>query len=137
MPKFLERDLRRQAAKKGFKGERADRYVYGAMNNLGAMHGSHETAKGREMERKHEADMKQPPYHHTHIEHHHDGSHTVQHHPHMKASKSAAFMSVAEPKSYSVSDGHGLLEKLNDHLGLKSHGDGTHEPEAGAEGVEE
>lgn len=58
MPKFLERELRRQAAKKGFKGKKADQYVYGAMNNLGAMYGSKETAKGREMEEKHEDKMK-------------------------------------------------------------------------------
>lgn len=57
MPKFLENRLRAEAAKKGFSGRRADRYVYGAMNNMGAMHGSQETAKGARMEEKHEADM--------------------------------------------------------------------------------
>jgi hypothetical protein len=30
MPKFLEDKLKAEAAKKGFKGKRADRYVYGA-----------------------------------------------------------------------------------------------------------
>lgn len=58
MPKFLEERLRQQASKKGFKGRRADRYVYGAMNNMGAMRGNQETAKGAEMEAKHRADMK-------------------------------------------------------------------------------
>jgi hypothetical protein len=53
MPAFLEAKLKTQAAKKGFSGKKADRYVYGAMNNLGAMRGSKETAKGRRMERKH------------------------------------------------------------------------------------
>jgi hypothetical protein len=58
MPEFLETKLRAQAGKKGFKGKRADRYVYGAMNNMGAMRGNKETAKGAEMEAKHQADMK-------------------------------------------------------------------------------
>jgi hypothetical protein len=58
MPKFLEEKLRAGARNKGFKGRRADRYVYGAMNNMGAMRGNKETAKGAEMEAKHRADMK-------------------------------------------------------------------------------
>ena len=58
MPKFLEEKLRSEAAKKGFKGKRADRYVYGAMNNMGAMRGSKETAKGARMEAKHKSDMR-------------------------------------------------------------------------------
>jgi hypothetical protein len=61
MPAFLEAALRKEAAKKGFKGRRADRYVYGAMNNSGAMHGNKETAKGRAMEAKHNRDH---PRHH-------------------------------------------------------------------------
>ena len=31
MPKTMEQALRREAKKKGFTGERADRYIYGAM----------------------------------------------------------------------------------------------------------
>lgn len=57
MPMFLEENLRRQARKKGLKGKRADRYVYGAMNNLNVMHGNQETEKGRQMERKHLSDL--------------------------------------------------------------------------------
>lgn len=57
MPKFLERQLQRAAAAKGLKGERADKYVYGAMNNMGAMRGNQETAKGAAMERKHEGKL--------------------------------------------------------------------------------
>ena len=56
MPKFLEDKLRSEAAKKGLKGEHADRYVFGALNNMGAMRGSQETAKGREMDAKHARD---------------------------------------------------------------------------------
>ena len=57
MPKFLEERLESEAAKKGFTGKRAARYVYGAMNNMGAMHGSRETAKGRAMQKKHNKHM--------------------------------------------------------------------------------
>lgn len=57
MPKFLEEKLKQEAAKKGMKGRRADRYVYGAMNNMGAMRGNKETDKGAEMEAKHREDM--------------------------------------------------------------------------------
>lgn len=59
MPKFLEADLRQEAAKKGFTGRRADRYVYGGLNNMGAMHGNKETAKGAAMDAKHAADTAQ------------------------------------------------------------------------------
>jgi hypothetical protein len=58
MPKFLEDQLRAAAKKAGKSGDAADRYVYGAMNNMGAMHGNKETAKGRAMEKKHAADKK-------------------------------------------------------------------------------
>lgn len=54
MPQFLESRLKQEAKRKGLTGNRADRYVYGAMNNMGAMRGSKETAKGKAMERKHE-----------------------------------------------------------------------------------
>lgn len=54
MPKFLEDTLKKAAAAKGLKGEAADRYTFGALNNMGAMHGSKETPKGRAMEKKHE-----------------------------------------------------------------------------------
>lgn len=49
MPKFLEDKL---------KSEYGDNphAIYGTMNKIGAMKGNQETAKGREMERKHKAD---------------------------------------------------------------------------------
>jgi hypothetical protein len=49
MPQFLEDKLRANVP----KGVDPDRYVYGAMNNMGAMRGSKITAKGRRMEKKH------------------------------------------------------------------------------------
>ena len=58
MPKFLEQQLAAEANKKGLTGKRKSRYIYGALNNMGAMRGSKETAKGMAMEKKHEADMK-------------------------------------------------------------------------------
>ena len=57
MPAFLEAKLRKSAAKKGFKGKRADKYVFGAMNNMGAMRGSEITKKGRRMQAKHDREM--------------------------------------------------------------------------------
>jgi len=35
MPKKLEKELRAEARKKGLTGERADKYVYGALRNTG------------------------------------------------------------------------------------------------------
>ena len=37
MPKELEERLERQAEKKGLKGERKNRFVYGTMNKLGLL----------------------------------------------------------------------------------------------------
>ena len=54
MPAFLEAKLRKNVP----KGVDADRYVYGAMNNMGAMKGNKVTAKGRRMERKHNEKMR-------------------------------------------------------------------------------
>lgn len=55
MPKFLENVLSKSADKKGKTGRAKDRYVYGAMNNMGAMHGNKTTAKGKRMQKKHDA----------------------------------------------------------------------------------
>jgi hypothetical protein len=35
MPKKLEKELKKEAKKKGLKGERADAYVYGTMRKTG------------------------------------------------------------------------------------------------------
>ncbi len=56
MPQFLEDKLKQTAAKKGLKGRRAAAYVYGTMNNIGAMRGNKVTAKGERMQRKHDED---------------------------------------------------------------------------------
>lgn len=95
MPKFLEDKLRAEYGNNNHA-------IYGTMNAIGAMRGNKITAKGREMERKHEADMKKAGtksnIRELRIEVHRgkDGvvtGHTVHHHmmP-TKASKSGAFM---------------------------------------------
>lgn len=132
MPKFLEAKLRAEYGNNAHA-------IYGTMNKLGAMHGNKITAKGREMERKHEADMKKEGpghgYHHTMITHHSDGSHTVEHHPHVKPSgKSAAFMDRGEPTTYSAPHGAALIGKLKEHLNLAGEAANAAEHEEAQEG---
>ena len=55
MPQFLENVLEKEATKKGMRGKQAKRYVFGAMNNMGAVRGNKITAKGRAMQKKHDA----------------------------------------------------------------------------------
>ena len=54
MPAFLEAKLRKNVP----KGVDPDRYVYGAMNNMGAMKGNKETPKGKRMQKKHDGKMQ-------------------------------------------------------------------------------
>lgn len=63
MPQFLENKLNAEASKKGFTGRRAARYVYGAMNDEGVMHGNKETAKGAAMDAKHKKDQQRARMH--------------------------------------------------------------------------
>jgi hypothetical protein len=53
MPAFLEAKLRKNVP----SGVDPDRYVFGAMNNIGAMRGNKITKKGKAMEKKHDAKM--------------------------------------------------------------------------------
>lgn len=53
MPQFLEAKLRKNVP----RGADPDRYVYGAMNNMGAMKGSKVTKKGKRMQAKHDRKM--------------------------------------------------------------------------------
>lgn len=55
MPAFLEKKL-----KKEYPGNPGA--VYGTLNNIGAMHGNKETAKGVEMQRKHDAKSKRKKF---------------------------------------------------------------------------
>ncbi len=138
MPDFLESKLRQTARKKGFKGKHADAYVYGTMNNVGAMHGSKITAKGREMERKHEADMKTEaaapkPASGGHrlrtmrIERHHDKAgtvtgHTVHHEMEPKrVGKSGAYIEHhTESYPFGANDHKGMMAHVAKHLAMGS-----------------
>lgn len=51
MPKFLEDKLKKEYGKNS-------KIPYKVMNSIGAMRGNKETAKGAEMERKHEAKLR-------------------------------------------------------------------------------
>ena len=51
MPKFLEDKLRAEYGNNPHA-------IYGTMNNMGAMKGNKETAKGRAMEQKHISDTR-------------------------------------------------------------------------------
>jgi hypothetical protein len=140
VPEFLERRLRRQAAKKGFTGKRAEEYVYGGMNNLGAMHGSEITAKGREMEAKHERDqaMKNHDIREMRIEIHRGKNspitgHTLHHHMVPKATrKSGAFMEEThhsfpfDAKGESSTHGN-MLDHIAEHLKLSAPSESEHE----------
>jgi len=137
MPKFLENKLRAHVP----AGVNPDRYVYGAMNNMGAMKGSKITAKGREMEKKHEAKMAKEAAPHKiremRIEVHRGPKnevtgHTIHHHMMPSAaSKSGAFMENTEHSYPFGADGesstHGhMLDHIAKHLGM-----GEAEEEAG------
>jgi len=54
MPAFLEAKLRKNVP----AGVDPDRYVYGALNNMGAMRGSKITPKGKRMQTKHNQKMR-------------------------------------------------------------------------------
>lgn len=54
MPAFLENALSKEATKKGLTGKSLKRYVFGGMNDIGAMRGNKETPLGAMMERQHE-----------------------------------------------------------------------------------
>lgn len=121
MPRFLEQRLRKEYAAKGKRGEELNHAIYGTMNSIGAMHGNKITPKGEEMEKKHMAKEAKAPYHMTHITHHDDGSHTVEHEHHRTpSSKSGAFIERPENDSYSVGTGKELISKLHEHLGISS-----------------
>src|ERR1035441_3020776 len=116
MPKFLEDKLRAE------DGDQPSA-IYGTINKLGAMHGNKETAKGREMERKHEANMKTTkasaePMREMRIEIHRGPQQkvtgfTVHHHMIPKATKSMAF---SENTTHSQPFGADQHEQMMDHI---------------------
>jgi hypothetical protein len=48
----MEEALRRAGRKRGYKGERLDRFVYGIMNSRGYMRGNKTTSKSRVIEER-------------------------------------------------------------------------------------
>lgn len=50
-PKFIEKKLEKE-----YGGNK--HAIFGTLNKIGAMRGSHETAKGKEMEKKHERKVR-------------------------------------------------------------------------------
>ena len=150
MPKFLENDLRRAGRKKGFTGEKLEHYVYGGMNNLGAMHGSKETAKGREMEEKHEDDMKKmgnmghtEPMREMRIEIHRGPKNkltgfTVHHHMMPKPTKSAAFSeNTTHSHPFSADEHEQMMDHVSEHLGAQAGAVTPKEAPGGANAAEE
>ena len=119
MPKFLEQKLKAEY------GENST-VPYKVMNSIGAMRGNRETAKGREMARKHEADMKKmgnightEPMREMRIEIHRGPKNkvtgfTVHHHMMPKAAtKSGAFMENTHHSQPFGADQH---EEMMDHI---------------------
>ena len=47
-----EAALKAEAKKKGMSGDRADRYIYGALNNVGLMRGNKPTRRGASQAKK-------------------------------------------------------------------------------------
>jgi hypothetical protein len=136
MPRFLENALRHEAAKKGLRGKHADRYVFGAMNNIGAVRGNKITPKGEAMEKKHmEKESKSESaapqsMKEMRIEiHKGEGGkvtgHTIHHEFEPKGSKSGAFMErpaaathMFGPKGEKVGSGMEMMAHLKKHLGI-------------------
>lgn len=117
MPKFLEDRL-----KKEYPGN--PHAVYGTLNAIGAMHGNKETAKGREMEKKHEAKMKSSGLREMRIEVHRDPAgkvtgHTIHHEHVAKPSKSGAFSEGSARASFPFGAGqhHEMMAHVGKHLG--------------------
>jgi hypothetical protein len=127
VPRFLEDKLKREYPNNPGA-------VYGTMNAIGAMHGSKETAKGREMERKHEADMKKgmatpEPMREMRIEIHRGPKNkvtgfTVHHHMVPKpASKSGAFMENTEhSQPFSTAEHGKMMDHIDEHTSAQMGG---------------
>ena len=125
MPKFLETKLKREY------GENST-IPYKVMNSIGAMRGNKETAKGREMESKHEDDMnkmgtmgKVGKMKQMRIEIHRGeggkvSGFTVHHHMMPKPTKSAAFMeneTVSHP--FGADEHEAMMDHVHEHTGAQ------------------
>lgn len=132
MPEFLEDKLKREY------GENST-VPFKVMNKIGAMKGNKETAKGREMEAKHEAKMQGHNIHEMRIEVHRGKGgeitgHTVHHNlmPSKQSKGSGAFLEETHESFPFGADGqsssHGsMLNHIGKHLGLASAEGAAHE----------
>lgn len=132
MPKFLETKLKQEYGEKSAT-------PFKVMNAIGAMRGNKETAKGRQMEQKHEEKtMKQAPGHlrELRVEIHRGPApahkvtgFTVHHNMMPKATKSQAFMEhTSHTQPFSAKE-HGSMmdhvgESLEGAMGAASQADG-------------
>ena len=145
MPKFLEDKLKREY------GENSA-VPFKVMNKLGAMHGNKETAKGREMERKHDEDthMKKmgnmahaEPMREMRIEIHRGPKNkltgfTVHHHMMPKGTKSAAFMeNTTHSHPFSADEHEQMMDHVSEHLGAQAGAATPKEAPGGANEMEE
>lgn len=124
MPKFLEEKLKREYGEKSA-------VPYKVMNSIGAMKGNQETAKGRAMERKHEADMKGHNLRSMRIEVHRGKNkeitgHTVHHEMMPKPSKGTGAFYEDTHEEYPFdakgqSSSHGsMVDHVTKHLNLSA-----------------
>jgi hypothetical protein len=116
MPKFLEEKLKREYGEKSA-------VPYKVMNKMGVMRGNKITAKGREMERKHEADMKKDHgIRELRIEVHRKGNkitgHTVHHHmvPKPTGKSHAFYEDTHHSFPFSADDHKGMMAHVNNAL---------------------
>ena len=134
MPKFLEDKLKREYGQNSA-------VPFKVMNKIGAMHGNQETAKGREMERKHNEDTHMAkmgnmgrmgnmghtePMREMRIQIHRGAGgkltgFTVHHHMMPKATKSAAFMENTEHSHpFSADEHEEMMDHVAEHLGKQT-----------------
>lgn len=121
MPKFLEQKLRAEYGNNAHA-------IYGTMNKLGAMHGNKETAKGREMERKHDMakDGKHAAMREMRIEIHRGPKKevtgfTVHHHmmPTPKSKSGAFYEDLTHSQPFSKDEHEAMQAHVNKHLKMQ------------------
>lgn len=123
MPKFLETKLKHEY------GENSA-IPFKVMNSIGAMHGNKETAKGREMEEKHEAKMKKQsgktePMREMRIEINRGPKNkvtgfTVHHHMMPKATKSMAFSeNTTHQFPFGADEHEAMMDHVHEHTGAQ------------------
>lgn len=118
MPKFLETKLKKQY------GENSA-VPYKVMNKIGATRGNQETAKGRAMEKKHEAKKSKSVMREMRIEIHRGPKpkkevtgYTVHHHtmPHSTGDSGAFMEHETHTQPFSKDEHEAMLDHVQEHL---------------------